>query len=109
MRTLKTILAVLLSVIMLLSMAACGGDQTPETTDPVGTTAPADGGEATEPTEPQGFEVQTKTCGNFEISVLGAERILGRSDVPAIRIYYQYTNNASYTATPSASRASDDS
>lgn len=98
MRALKAFLSVLLSVIMLLSMAACGGDQTPETTDPVGTTAPADGGEATEPTEPQGFEVQTKTCGNFEISVLGAERILGRSDVPAIRIYYQYTNNASYTA-----------
>ena len=56
------------------------------------------GGETTEPSESKGVEVQTKTCGAFEISVLGAERVLGSSEVPAIRIYYQYTNNASYTA-----------
>lgn len=98
MRTLKTVIAILLAVMMLLSMAACGGE-TPDTTVPTTeNTAPTDGGDTADPTEPKGFEVTTVTSGDFEISVLGAEKVAGLQDSIGLRIYYQYTNNSAFSA-----------
>lgn len=98
MRTLKTMIAILLAAIMLLSMVACGG-KTPDTTVPTTeNTPPTDGGDTADPTEPNGFEVTTVTSGDFEISVLGAEKVEGLQDSIGLRIYYQFTNHSAFTA-----------
>lgn len=111
MRTLKMMIACLLAVMMLLSMVACGSDNTPDaTTTTTENTNSTDGGNTADPTtedstpsdggdttEPKQFEVITVTSGDFEISVLGAEKVAGLQDSIGLRIYYQYTNNSAFT------------
>lgn len=89
----KKLLAFLLLGAMLLTFAACGDKpETPETPD-------APDAVDTEDTAPAAkeFEVTTATSGNFEITVLGAEAVTTRDDTAGIRIYYEFTNNATYT------------
>ena len=91
----KKLISLLLALVMVISLAACGGGGE-ASNDPSKTTESPKETEA--PTEHKGFDVQTITSGDFEITVLGAELIKGMKEVPAIRIYYQFKNNASYTA-----------
>ena len=86
----KKLLALLLCGVMLLAFAACGDKpETPDAPDAVDT-------EDTPPAAKE-FEVTTATSGNFEITVLGAEAVTTRDDTAGIRIYYEFTNNATYT------------
>lgn len=100
----KKLLAILLCGAMLLAFAACGEKtQTPEKESDAPQTTEAPAPETQEAPAVPAFEVTTATSGDFEITVLGAEAVTTRDDAPGIRIYYQYTNNATYNV-----RAVDD-
>lgn len=76
----KKLIALLLAAVMLLSFTACGGNGTEKTTE-----------------NDKGFKAVSKTLGDFEVSVIAVEEIIDIEDNPAIRLYYDFTNNSDKT------------
>lgn len=75
MKILKSILAVMMALLMVLSLAACG-----DTDEPTGNGF-------------GGFDAIESDLGNFKITVVGAEEVVDIDGKPLLRVYYDYTNN----------------
>jgi len=90
----KKLLAILLAVAMLLSLAACGKKEA----EPAATEAPEDGNNplAVEPTpveeEPDPWSYQFTQYGNVRIKIVGAEATQNDWGEDLLRIFYDYTN-----------------
>lgn len=91
----KKLIALLLALVMILSLAACGGDKPAETKpqeNKPGQTDPA-------PTQPADAvkdyaSMEFTQYGNAKITILGAEFIKDDYDEDVLRIYYDYTNTS---------------
>ena len=96
----KKILAVLMAIMLVLSLAACGGN-TEETTAPADDTTVAEETTA----EDAGAEALAKgewenKTGKFAVALVGAELFNDEDGVKAIRVYLDFTNkDGSYTTT----------
>ena len=88
MKLLKSTLAILLAVLMVFSLAACGGADDGNTDDG------GKGGSAK-------FEPTTIELDMCKINVLGAEKITDSEDKPAFRLWFDITNTTDETNYPS--------
>lgn len=98
----KKLLALLIVLAMLLGLCACGGDK-PEEPAPAeapateaapepAEEAPAEEAEAEEAAV--SLEPVTADLGDYTVTILGAEAFEDIDDQPALRFYYDFTNNS---------------
>ena len=101
----KRLLAMLLAIAMLLSLAACGGSDEPSIKDNTPTAAPTDA-PTDAPTEPAPTEppktvflsgIWTENTGNCTIEFLGAELFTDDKGEQSLRVWFDFTNNTSET------------
>ena len=100
----KKIFAILLTLAMLLSLAACGGGAEPAIKDKTPVAAPTKAPTEPAPTEPPktvyASGVWAEDTGNCTIEFLGAELFTDDKDEQSLRVWFDFTNNTSETLSP---------
>ena len=96
----KTIIAFLLALAMMLSLTACGGEE-PAIKDKTPAAAPTDAPTEPAPTEPPktvyASGIWTEDTGNCTIEFLGAELFTDDDGEQSLRIWFDFTNRTSET------------
>ena len=87
MKIFKSTLAILMALLMVFSLAACG-EKEPATDD---------GGDTAKTDKVEGFKETTIELDECTIDVLGAEKIADSEDKPAIRVWFDVTNTSDDT------------
>ncbi len=97
----KKIIAFLLVMAMLFSLAACGGKDEPSIKDNTPTAVPRETSSEPAPTEPPKTVFLSGTwaesTGNCTIEFIGAEIFTDDDDAQSLRVWFDFTNNTSET------------
>ena len=96
----KKWIALLLALVMVLSLCACGKEPAPETPDEPEKPAPEKPVVEEPVEEPDGPAVSldpvTAQLGDFEVTIQAAEEFVNIDGLPGIRFYYDFTNGSDY-------------